>query len=72
MLRDSYYLNHTRPTGRTLLSVVRSLSESGLKAAQKPCTLKRARMALKSILIFRNETTLPRRTKRVREHDRRE
>lgn len=71
MLRDSYYLNYTRPTDEALLSVTRLLSESGLKTTQKSCALKRTRMALKSILIFRNETTLPRRTKRVREHDRR-
>ena len=72
MLQDGHYLNHARPAGRTLLSVVRSLSGSGLKTTQKSCALKRTRMALKSILIFRNETTLPRRAKRAREHDRRE
>ena len=66
------YLNHARPATETSLSVTRLLSESGLKVTQKQCVLKRTRTTLKSILIFRNETTPPRRAKRVREHDRRE
>lgn len=72
MLCAGHYLNHARPTDEALLSVTRLLAESGLKAAQKPCALKRTRVALKLILIFRNETTPPRCAKHIREHDRRE
>lgn len=72
MLCAGRYLDQTRPAGETLLSLTRLLSESGLKATQKPCALKRARTALKSILIFRGETTPPRRAKRIRGHDRHE
>lgn len=72
MLQDGHYLNHTRPADETLLSVVRGLSEGRLKVTPKPHILKRARTALKSILIFMDETTPPRRSKRAREHDRRE
>lgn len=72
MLQAGRYLNHVRPTGETLLSVNRLLSESGLKATQKPYVLKRTKTALKSILMFGDETTPPRHEKRIREHDRRE
>jgi hypothetical protein len=72
MLQAGRYLDQTRPAGETLLSLTRLLSESGLKTARKLCALKRTRMALKTLLIFRNETTPPRRVKRAREHDRRE
>ena len=72
MLQAGHYLNHIRPTDEALLSLTRLLSESGLKTTQKSCALKRTRTALKSILIFGDETTLPRRVKRVRERDRRE
>lgn len=71
VLQAGHYLNHARPAGRTLLSVVGSLSGSGLKTTQKPCVVKRTRTALKSILIFRDETTPLRCAKRGREHDRR-
>lgn len=71
MLQAGHYLDQTRPAGETLLSLTRLLSESGLKTTQKSCALKRTRTALKSILIFRNETTPPRRVKCAREHDRR-
>lgn len=70
MLQAGHYLNHVRPTDEALLSVTRLLSESGLKTAQKSCALKRTKTALKSILIFRDETTPPRSVKRAREHDR--
>lgn len=70
MLQAGHYLNHVRPAGETLLSVNRLLSESGLKTAQKSCALKRTKTALKSILIFGDETTPPRRVKCAREHDR--
>lgn len=66
-----HYLNHVRPTDKALLSVTRLLSESGLKTTQKSYALKRTRTALKTLLIFRNETTPPRRVKRARERDRR-
>lgn len=72
MLQAGRYLDQTRPAGETLLSLTRLLSESGLKTARKSCALKRTRTALKTLLIFRNETTPPRRVKRAREHDRRE
>ncbi len=72
MLQAGRYLDQTRPAGETLLSLTRLLSESGLKTARKLCALKRTRTALKTLLIFRNETTPPRRVKRAREHDRRE
>ena len=72
MLRDSYYLNPTRLTDKAPPSVTRLLSESGLKVTQKPRALKRTRTALKSILIFRGETTLPKREKCVRGRVRRE
>lgn len=72
MLQAGRYLDQTRPAGETLLSLTQLLSESGLKTTQKSCALKRTRTALKSILIFGYETTLPRRVKRVRERDRRE
>lgn len=71
MLQAGRYLNHTRPAIETSLSVPRLLAESCLKTAQKPYAAKRTRTALKSFLIFRDETTLPIRAKRVREHDRR-
>lgn len=72
MLQAGRYLDHVRPTGETLLSLTRLLSESGLKTTQKTYALKRTRTALKSISIFRNETTPPRRVKRAKERDRRE
>lgn len=72
MLQAGRYLDQTRPAGETLLSLTRLLSESGLKTAQKSCALKRTRTALKSILIFVDETTPPRHAKRIRRHDRRE
>lgn len=71
MLQAGRYLDQTRPAGETLLSVNRLLAESRLRVAWKPYALKRTRTALKSILIFRNETTPPRRAKCTREHDRR-
>lgn len=67
-----HYLNHIRLTNEALLSLTRLLSESGLKATQKPYVLKRTKTALKSILMFGDETTPPRHEKRIREHDRRE
>lgn len=70
MLQAGRYLDQTRPAGETLLSLTRLLSESGLKTAQKSCALKRTRTALKSILIFENETTPPRHAKHARERDR--
>lgn len=69
MLQAGRYLDQARPAGETLLSLTRLLSESGLKATPKPYTLKRTRTALKTLLIFRDETTLPRCTKCTREHD---
>ena len=66
MLQAGRYLDQTRPAGETLLSLTRLLSESGLKTAQKSCALKRTRTALKSILIFRDETTPPKREKCAR------
>ena len=72
MLQAGRYLDQARPAGETLLSLTRLLSESGLKRVQNHTSLKRTRMALKSILIFRGENTPPRRVKRVREYDRRE
>lgn len=72
MLQAGRYLDQTRPAGKTLLSLTQLLSESGLKTTQKSCALKRTRTALKTLLIFMNETTPPRRAKRIREHDRRE
>lgn len=71
MLQAGRYLDQTRPAGEALLSVNRLLAESRLRVAWKPYALKRTRTALKSILIFRNETTQPRRVKCAREHDRR-
>ena len=55
MLQAGRYLDQTRPADETLLSVTRLLSESGLKRVQNHTSLKRTRMALKSILIFRGE-----------------
>jgi hypothetical protein len=72
MLQAGRYLDQTRPAGETLLSLTRLLSESGLKITQKSYALKRTRTALKSILIFWDETTPSRRVKCAREHDRRE
>lgn len=72
MLQAGRYLNHVRLTDEALLSVNRLLSESGLKTTQKSYALKRTRTALKSILIFWDETTPSRRVKCAREHDRRE
>lgn len=72
MLQAGRYLDQTRPAGETLLSLTRLLSESGLKTTQKSGALKRTRTALKSILIFVDETTPPRHAKRIRRHDRRE
>ena len=72
MLQAGRYLDQTRPAGETLLSLTRLLSESGLKTTQKSGALKRTRTALKSILIFVDETTPPRHAKRIRMHDRRE
>lgn len=72
MLQAGRYLDQTRPGDEALLRVNRLLAESCLKTAQKPCAVKRTRTALKTLLIFGDETTLPRRAKRVREHDRRE
>lgn len=71
MLQAGRYLDQTRPAGETLLSVNRLLAESRLRVAWKPYALKRTRTALKSNLISRNESTPPRRVKRIREHDRR-
>lgn len=71
MLQAGRYLDHVRPTGEALLSVNRLLAESRLRVAWKPYALKRTRTALKSNLISRNESTPPRRVKRIREHDRR-
>ena len=70
MLQAGRYLDQTRPEGETLLSLTQLLSESGLKTTQKSCALKRTRTALKSILIFGNETTPPRHAKHARERDR--
>lgn len=56
MLQAGRYLDQTRPAGETLLSLTRLLSESGLKTTQKSGALKRTRTALKSILIFVDET----------------
>lgn len=67
-----HYLNHVRPTDETLLSVNQVLAESRLRVVWKPYALKRTKTALKSTLIFGDETTPPRRVKRVRERDRRE
>lgn len=67
-----HYLNHIRPTDEALLSLTRLLSESELKTTQKSCALKRTKTALKSILMFGDETTPQRHAKRIREHDRRE
>nr|DAR44485.1 MAG TPA: hypothetical protein [Caudoviricetes sp.] len=67
-----HYLNHVRPTDEALLSVNRLLAESRLKITQKSYALKRTRTALKTLLIFRNETTPLERVKRARERDRRE
>ena len=72
MLQAGRYLDQTRPAGEILLGLTQLLSESGLKTTQKSCALKRTRTALKTLLIFRNETTPQRRAKRIREHDRRE
>lgn len=72
MLQAGHYLDQTRPAGETLLSLTRLLSESRLKTTQKSCASKRTKTALKSILIFGDETTPPRHAKRIREHDRRE
>ena len=72
MLQAGRYLNHVRLTDEALLRLTQLLSESGLKTTQKSCALKRTRTALKTLLVFRNETTPPRRAKRIREHDRRE
>ena len=72
MLQAGQRLNHTRLTDKALLSLTRLLSESGLKTAQKSRALKRTKTALKSILMFGDETTPPRHAKRIREHDRRE
>lgn len=66
-----HYLNHVRPTDEALLRVNRLLSESGLETTQKSYALKRTKTALKTLLIFRNETTPPKRAKRARERDRR-
>lgn len=71
MLQAGRYLDQTRLAGETLLSVNRLLAESRLRVAWKPYALKRTRTASKSILIFRNEATPPRRAKCAREHDRR-
>lgn len=70
MLQAGRYLDHVRPTDEALLSVNRLLAESRLRVAWKPYALKRTRTALKTLLIFRNETTPPKRAKRVRERDR--
>ena len=72
MLQAGRYLNYARPRDEALLSVTRLLSESGLKTTQKSYALKRTRTVLKSILIFRNETTPQKHAKRARERDRRE
>ena len=72
MLQAGRYLDQTRPAGETLLSLTQLLSESGLKTTQKSCALKRTKTALKSILIFGDETTLPKREKCVRGCGRRE
>lgn len=72
MLQAGRYLDQTRLAGETLLSLTRLLSESELKTTQKSYALKRTRTALKTLLIFRNETTPPKRAKRARERDRRE
>jgi hypothetical protein len=70
MLQAGRYLDQTRLAGETLLSVNRLLAESRLRVAWKPYALKRTRTALKSILIFGDETTPSRRAKRAREYDR--
>lgn len=72
MLQAGQRLKHTRLTDKAPPSVTRLLSESGLKAAQKPRATKHTRTALKSILIFRDETILPKREKCARERDRHE
>lgn len=72
MLQAGRYLDQTRPAGEILLSLTQLLSESGLKTTQKSCALKRTRTALKTLLIFGDETTPPKRAKCARERDRRE
>lgn len=72
MLQAGRYLDHVQPTDEALLSVNRLLAESRLRVAWKPYALKRTRTALKTLLIFRNETTPPKRAKRIRERDGRE
>ena len=72
MLQAGRYLDHVRPTGEALLSVNRLLAESRLRVAWKPYALKRTRTALKTLLIFRDETTPLERVKRARERDKRE